>query len=97
MAIRVGINGFGRIGRNCLRALTESKLKEQLVIAHINDLAPIETLAHLLQYDSVHGTFKGSVAIEKNQLNINNHIISVSQEKDPSQCPWEQHNVDVVF
>lgn len=92
--IRVAINGFGRIGRTVLRRLLE---KEQVQIVAINDLAAIETMAHLFKYDSIHRRFEGQVIIEGQQLQVNRHSIAVFHEKDPLNLPWKQLEVDIVI
>jgi len=96
MTIRVGINGFGRIGRNVLRALYESK-RQDIKIVGINDLGDINVNAHLLRYDSTHGKFQGTVNIEGNQLIVNNDVIHFSAERDPAKLPWGTLDVDIVM
>ncbi|MBL0338737.1 MAG: type I glyceraldehyde-3-phosphate dehydrogenase [Rhodospirillaceae bacterium] len=96
MAIRVAINGFGRIGRLVLRSIMESGRQDIEVIA-INDLGPVETNAHLLRYDSVHGTFAGKVESKENAIHAGRNWIHVSAEKDPSKLPWKNLNIDVVM
>ncbi|MBY0544139.1 MAG: type I glyceraldehyde-3-phosphate dehydrogenase [Gammaproteobacteria bacterium] len=96
MVIRVAINGFGRIGRNTLRALYESKRQDIKVVA-VNDLANIEMNAHLLRYDSTHGQFNGDVQIEGNDLVVNGDLIHFTAERDPAKLPWAAEKVDVVF
>ncbi len=96
MAVRVAINGFGRIGRNILRAIAESGRKDIKVVA-INDLGPVETNAHLLRFDSVHGKFPGTVKVKGNQINCGTGWISVSAERDPSKLPWKEIGVDVAM
>jgi glyceraldehyde 3-phosphate dehydrogenase len=91
--IKVGINGFGRIGRLTFRALLK---KEEVEVVAINDLTNPATLAHLLKYDSVHGRFPGEVAIEDNYLIVNGTKIRIYAEKDPANIPWKELNVDVV-
>lgn len=94
MAIRVGINGFGRIGRNMFRAsLGDSDIQ----CVAINDLTDSKTLSHLLKYDSVHGRFPGEVQANENQLLVNDQKIEVLAEKDPKQLPWGKLGVDVVI
>ncbi len=94
MAIRVGINGFGRIGRNVLRAGLNRK---DLEFVAVNDLTDAKTLAHLLKYDSVHGKFAASVEGKKDSILINGTEIKVFALKDPSQLPWKDLGVDVVL
>ena len=96
MAIRVGINGFGRIGRNILRAIYESKRKDIEVVA-VNDLGPVETNAHLLRFDSVHGRFPGEVTVKGDTLSLGNGTIKVTAERDPSKLPWKDMGVDIAF
>ena len=83
MAVRVAINGFGRIGRNILRAIAESG-RTDIEVVGINDLGPVETNAHLLRFDSVHGRFPGTVTVEGDSISLGNGKIKVSAERDPS-------------
>lgn len=96
MAVRVAINGFGRIGRLVLRAIYESGRKDVEVVA-INDLADLATNAHLLKYDSVHGRFPGTVETIDGKLVVNGHAITVVQERDPAKLPWGDLGVDVAM
>ncbi len=96
MAVRVAINGFGRIGRNILRAIAESGRKDIKVVA-INDLGPVETNAHLLRYDSVHGRFPGTVKVKGDMINCGSGWIRVSAERDPSKLPWKKEGVDIAM
>jgi glyceraldehyde 3-phosphate dehydrogenase len=96
MSIRVAINGFGRIGRNVLRALNEQGSKGIEIVA-INDLTDAATLAHLLKYDSVHGTFKGDISHTTDSIKVNGKTITVTAEKDPTKLPWAANKVDVVL
>src|SRR3546814_172293 len=96
MAIRVGINGFGRIGRNVLRAAVENFGKDIEVVA-INDLLEPDYLAYMLQYDSVHGRFKGDVSVDGGQLVIDGKRIRLTQERDPANLKWGEAGVDVVI
>src|ERR1700723_1685298 len=96
MAIRVAINGFGRIGRNVLRALAESGRKDIEVVG-INDLGPVETNAHLLRFDSVHGRFPGTVTVEGDTISLGNGKIKVSAERDPAKLPWKALGVDIAL
>jgi glyceraldehyde 3-phosphate dehydrogenase len=96
MAVRVAINGFGRIGRNILRAIAESGRKDIKVVA-INDLGPVETNAHLLRYDSVHGRFPGTVKVKGDMINCGTGWIRVSAERDPSKLPWKAEGVDIAM
>jgi glyceraldehyde 3-phosphate dehydrogenase len=96
MAVRVGINGFGRIGRNILRAIYESGRKD-IEIVGINDLGDVKTNAHLLRYDSVHGRFPGEVKIDGEFIDIGRGKIKVTAERDPSKLPWKELNVDIAM
>jgi glyceraldehyde 3-phosphate dehydrogenase len=96
MSTRVAINGFGRIGRNILRAIVEAERNDIVVVA-INDLAPVETNAHLLRYDSVHGRFPGEVKVEGDSLDCGTGKIKVTAIKDPTQLPWKALSVDVAL
>jgi glyceraldehyde 3-phosphate dehydrogenase len=96
MAVRVAINGFGRIGRNVLRAIHESGRKDIEVVG-INDLGPVETNAHLLRFDSVHGRFPGEVTVDGDSISLGNGKIKVSAVKDPSTLPWKDLGVDIAL
>jgi glyceraldehyde 3-phosphate dehydrogenase len=96
MAIRVAINGFGRIGRLVMRAALEHPEK-QLEIVGINDLGPVETNAHLLRYDSVHGRFAGEVTTGDNWMDAGHGKIRVTAERDPAKLPWKELGVDVAL
>jgi glyceraldehyde 3-phosphate dehydrogenase len=96
MSVRVGINGFGRIGRNILRAIVEAGRHDIEVVA-VNDLAPVETNAHLLRFDSVHGRFPGEVKVEGDSISLGNGKIKVTAVKDPSQLPWKELGVDIAL
>src|SRR5712691_1106913 len=96
MAVRVAINGFGRIGRNVLRAIYEAKRNDIEVVA-INDLGPVETNAHLLRYDSVHGRFPGTVTVDGDSISLGNGKIKVSAERDPTKLPWKDLGVDIAL
>ena len=97
MTIRVAINGYGRIGRNVLRAHYESGKKHDIEIVAINDFGKPETNAHLTQYDTAHGKFNGEVKVEGDYLVVNGDKIKVLAERDPSKLPWKDLNVDVVL
>jgi len=97
MAIKVAINGYGRIGRNILRALYEAGRTSEIQIVAINDLGDAETNAHLTQYDTVHGKFPGSVAVEGGFIVVNGDKIKVCAERDPAKLPWGELGVDVVL
>src|SRR3974377_2434299 len=96
MAVRVAINGFGRIGRNVLRYIVESGRADLEVVA-INDLGPVETNAHLLRYDSVHGRFPGEVKVEGDTISVGNGRIKVTAIKDPAALPWKDLGIDVAM
>src|ERR1700754_18022 len=96
MAVRVAINGFGRIGRNVLRAIAESGRKDIEAVG-INDLGPVETNAHLLRFDSVHGRFPGTVTVDGDSLCLGNGKIKLSAERDPSKLPWKALGVDIAL
>jgi glyceraldehyde 3-phosphate dehydrogenase len=96
MAIKVAINGYGRIGRNVLRALYESNRTGEIQIVAINDLGNAETNAHLTQYDTAHGKFPGTVSVEDGNLIVNGDVIKVFAERDPSKLPWADLDIDVV-
>jgi glyceraldehyde 3-phosphate dehydrogenase len=95
MAIRVAINGFGRIGRNILRSAKASGADLEFVA--INDLTDSETLAHLLAYDSVHGRYPGQIETTPNGLSVDGDEIRVTSERDPANLPWKELGVDIVF
>ena len=97
MTIKVGINGYGRIGRNILRALYESKRTNEIEIIAINDLGDTNTNAHLTQYDTAHGIFPGTVTVENDNMIINGDKVRVLSERDPSKLPWGKLGVDVVI
>jgi glyceraldehyde 3-phosphate dehydrogenase len=96
MAVKVAINGFGRIGRLVLRALFESGRTDIEVVA-INDLADAKSNAHLLKYDSVHGRFPGTVEVVDGNLVVNGHTIRSVQQRDPAQLPWGELGVDIAL
>src|ERR1700746_12096 len=96
MSVRVAINGFGRIGRNILRAIVEADRSDIEVVAR-NDLAPVETNAHLLRYDTVHGRFPGEVTIKGDTISCGNGAIKVTAAKDPAQLPWKELGIDVAL
>jgi glyceraldehyde 3-phosphate dehydrogenase len=97
MTIRVAINGYGRIGRNILRAHYEGNKKHDIQIVAINDLGPVETNAHLTQYDTAHGKFPGKVSVDGDSLVVNGDKIKVFAQRDPAQLPWGDLKVDVVL
>jgi len=96
MSVRVAINGFGRIGRNIVRAIVEAERTDIEVVA-VNDLAPVETNAHLLRYDSVHGRFPGEVKVNGDSIDCGNGPIKVTAVKDPAQLPWKQLGIDIAM
>ncbi len=96
MTIKIGINGYGRIGRNIMRALYESGRTDEFQIVAINDLGDASTNAHLTQYDSAHGKFPGTVSVEGDYMIVNGDRIRVLAERDPSKLPWSELGVDVV-
>ncbi len=97
MPIRVAINGFGRIGRNSLRAIYEAQKQNEIIVVGINDLNPIETNAHLLRFDSTHGRFATEVGVEGNQLIVDGQGITFTSLRDPNALPWKELKVDVVY
>jgi len=96
MSVRVAINGFGRIGRNILRAVVEAE-RDDIEVVAINDLAPVETNAHLLRFDSVHGRFPGAVTVKGDTIHCGNGAIKVTAIKDPATLPWKQLGIDVAL
>ncbi|MBK7250966.1 MAG: type I glyceraldehyde-3-phosphate dehydrogenase [Gammaproteobacteria bacterium] len=97
MAVKVGINGYGRIGRNILRALYESRRNGELQIVAINDLGDAQTNAHLTRHDTAHGRFPGEVRVEGDSMLVNGDRIRVLAERDPAKLPWGQLGVDFVL
>lgn len=97
MAVKVGINGYGRIGRNILRALYESRRNGELQIVAINDLGDAKTNAHLTRYDTAHGRFPGEVQVDGDSMVVNGDRIRVLAERDPAKLPWGQLGVEVVL
>ena len=96
MALRVAINGFGRIGRNVLRSAKQSQ-QTGIDFVAINDLADADTLGHLFMYDSVHGRYPGSVAVTEQGLEVDGGVIRICSERDPASLPWEDLGVDIVI
>ena len=96
MTVRGAINGFGRIGRNVLRAIAESG-RTDIVVVGINDLGPVETNAHLLRFDSVHGRFPGTVTVKGDTISVGNGAIKVTAIKDPATLPWKDLGVDIAL
>jgi glyceraldehyde 3-phosphate dehydrogenase len=97
MAIKVGINGYGRIGRNVLRALYEAKRNHEIQIVAVNDLADSQTNAHLTQYDTAHGKFPGKVSVDGDAIVVNGDRIKVFAERDPAKIPWASVGADFVM
>ena len=96
MSVKVAINGFGRIGRNILRSIIENK-NDNVKVVGINDLGPIETNAHLLKYDSVHGILNRDIIINSNGIDVGTGPIKVTSERNPENLPWKELDVDVVL
>jgi glyceraldehyde 3-phosphate dehydrogenase len=96
MAVRVAINGFGRIGRNIVRAIFESGRKDIDVVA-VNDLGPVETNAHLLRYDSIHGRFPHEVGVSGDTITVGKEKFKVTAIKDPAQLPWKELGIDIAL
>ncbi|HWK14083.1 MAG TPA: type I glyceraldehyde-3-phosphate dehydrogenase [Rhizobiaceae bacterium] len=96
MTVKIAINGFGRIGRNVVRAIYESGRTDIDIVA-INDLGPVETNAHLLRFDSVHGRFPSEVKVDGNTIQVGNDSFKVFAERDPSKLPWGELGVDIVM
>jgi glyceraldehyde 3-phosphate dehydrogenase len=97
MAIKVGINGYGRIGRNILRALYEAKRTNEIQIVAVNDLGDAQTNAHLTQYDTAHGKFPGTVGVEGDSIVVNGDKIKVFAQRDPSKIDWASVGAEYVF
>jgi len=97
MTIKVAINGYGRIGRNTLRALYESGKRDQIQVVAINDLGDSKTNAHLTKYDTVHGRFNGEVTFDDEALYVNSDKIRTFSERNPADLPWAELGVDVVY
>ena len=97
MTVKVAINGYGRIGRNIMRALYELDRTDEITIVAINDLGDAKSNAHLTQYDTAHGKFPGTVSVEDGDLIVNGDRIKVFAERDPSKLPWAELGVDLVM
>ncbi|MDX1571428.1 MAG: type I glyceraldehyde-3-phosphate dehydrogenase [Xanthomonadales bacterium] len=97
MAIKIGINGYGRIGRNVLRAIHENNRRDEFDVVAINDLGDPDTNAHLTQYDTAHGRFPGTVEVDGEDLVVNGDRLRVFAERDPAKLPWGDLGVDVVM
>jgi len=96
MTTKIAINGFGRIGRTVFRAWLKNYRNQGLEITHINDLTDIQTLAHLLKYDSVHGTLPVELSVGKDYITVDSKKITFSAERDPSKLPWKEKAIDVI-
>jgi len=96
MTVRIAINGFGRIGRNILRSIIESNRQDILVVG-INDLGPVETNAHLLRYDTVHGRFPSNVKVDGSNIDVGTGPIKVTSIRDPKELPWKELDVDIAM
>ena len=96
MAVRVAINGFGRIGRLVLRAAMESG-RVDIEFVGVNDLGPVDTNAHLVKYDSVHGVFPGDVSSGEDWMDLGRGKIKVTAERDPTKLPWGELGVDIAM
>src|SRR5262249_31650248 len=96
MSVRVAINGFGRIGRNILRAMVEAE-RDDIEVVAINDVAPVETHAPLRRFDSVHGGFPGEVTVKGDSISVGNGAIKVTAVKDPATLPWKDLGVDIAL
>ncbi len=96
MAVRVAINGFGRIGRLVLRSIVEHGRRDIEVVA-INDLGPVETNAHLLRYDSIHGRFPGVISVDGDAIDVGTGPIRVTAVKNPAELPHRELKVDIAF
>lgn len=97
MTIRIAINGYGRIGRNILRAHYEKKLHPEIQIVAINDLGDVNTNAYLTKHDTTHGAFPGEISVSGNELIVNGDKIRCVAERDPRKLPWKDLNIDIVF
>lgn len=97
MSIKIAINGYGRIGRNILRAIYEEGYRGDIQVVAVNDLGDAKTNAHLTIYDTVHGKFAGSVSVDGDYMIVNGDRIKVLAEKDPSKMPWKELGVDIVY
>jgi glyceraldehyde 3-phosphate dehydrogenase len=96
MTVRIAINGFGRIGRNVVRAIYESGRKDIDVVA-VNDLGPVETNAHLMRYDSVHGRFPHEISVKGDTISVGKESFKVLAERDPSKLPWKEMGIDIAM
>ena len=97
MTIRVAINGYGRIGRCVLRSIFETNRQSDFNVVAINDTSGIHTTAHLTRYDSTHGRFNSKVEVEGQKLIIDGHPIIITATRNPSELPWKELDIDLVF
>lgn len=97
MTIKVAINGYGRIGRNILRALYESGMRDQIQVVAINSLGDVNVHSHLTKYDTTHGRFNGEVEVKGGDLVVNGDLIKITEIRNPAQLPWKDLGVDVVY
>ena len=97
MALKIAINGYGRIGRNVLRALYEGGRRDELQIVALNDLGDVNTNAHLTRYDTAHGPFRSDVRVGDGELIVDGDAIRVCAERDPAKLPWRELGVDIVL
>ena len=97
MTIKVGINGYGRIGRNIMRALYEGEMRSEIEIVAVNDLGDANTNAHLTRRDTAHGRFPGTISVDGDSMVVNGDRIKVLAERDPAKLPWGDLGVDIVF
>jgi glyceraldehyde 3-phosphate dehydrogenase len=97
MAVRVGINGFGRIGRQVLKAVNQGGFSDLMEIVAVNDLTSPETLAHLLKYDSTYGRYDADITVEDGGIRVEGNLVKVFAEKDPAALPWEKEGVELVI
>src|SRR3954469_14843398 len=97
MAVRVGINGFGRIGRQVLKAVNQGGFADLMEIVAVNDLTSPEALAHLLKYDSTYGRYDADITVEDGGIRVEGNLVKVFAEKDPAALPWDAEGVDLVI
>ncbi|HEY7030817.1 MAG TPA: glyceraldehyde 3-phosphate dehydrogenase NAD-binding domain-containing protein, partial [Thermomicrobiales bacterium] len=96
MPVRVGINGFGRIGRQVLKAVNQGGFSDLFEIVAVNDLTDAQTLAHLLKYDSTYGRYDAEIAVEDAGIRVDDKTIKVFAEREPAKIPWGNEGIDVV-
>ncbi len=97
MAYKIGINGFGRIGRQVLKAIDQGGFSDLFEVVAVNDLTDNQTLAHLLKYDSTYGRYDAEISANDEGISVNGHFVKVLEEKDPAQLPWGDLGVDLVI